>query len=99
MSGEESDAESVEEDDLDDEALDIQTNLTELESKESIQSSDLLGYSYTRLPCAAHKVRLDYLLTHISFPCLLGSLGCWKVYQQQVSHLWRDSEEGTEICC
>ena len=53
--------ESVEEDDLEDEALDIQANLTELESKESIQSSDLLGYSYTRLPCAAHKVRLDSL--------------------------------------
>ena len=65
MSGEESDAESVEEDDLEDEALDIETNLTGLESKESLQSTNFLGYSYTRLPCAAHKVRLNFLVTHI----------------------------------
>ena len=63
-SGEESGDESNvsdEEDDLDDEAFRIQTNLNELESKMMSDSSDFLEYSYTRLPCAAHKVRLDSL--------------------------------------
>ena len=53
--------ESGEEDDLDNEAQNIQRNLIELESKERSHSVDLLKYSYTRLPCAAHKVRLDSL--------------------------------------
>ena len=55
-SGEESNEESEEKDDLDNEALHIQRNLMELESEERSHSFDLLEYSYTRLPCAAHKV-------------------------------------------
>ena len=59
-SGEESSEESIEESDEEDDQ-DIQKNLIELESEERSHSYDLLQYSYTRLPCAAHKVRLDSL--------------------------------------
>ena len=61
QSGDESGEDSGEEDDLDNEALLIQKNLIELESGERGHSVDLQEYSYTRLPCAAHKVRLDSL--------------------------------------
>ena len=54
----ESGEESNEKDDLDIEAHQIQMDLNELESNMRSDSSDFLEYSYTRLPCAAHKVRL-----------------------------------------
>ena len=51
-----------EEDGLDEADL-IEQNLAKMETTMSSHRLAFLAYSYTRLPCAAHKVRFDSLET------------------------------------
>ena len=64
--GDESDEERGE-DDLDD----------HLEATMISHSVALLAYSYTRLPCAAHKVRWDFLETSLYFISLIRFTSLW----------------------
>ena len=64
--GDESDEERGE-DDLDD----------HLEATMISHSVALLAYSYTRLPCAAHKVRRDFLETSLYFISLIRYTSLW----------------------
>ena len=64
--GDESDEERGE-DDLDD----------DLEATMISHSIALLAYSYTRLPCAAHKVRWDFLETSLYFISFIRFTSLW----------------------
>ena len=79
-SGDETGDQSSEEDDMD---L-IEQNLLDLEATMTIHSFAFLPYRYTRLPCAAHKVRLDWKPWTLYYTCLCDQVHL--VVEKSASH-------------